>query len=393
MRSLEDIPRPFWHDRLEAAWTEVPVVWLTGVRRVGKTTLARQIDDAEFLNCDLPSTARRVEDPELFFRTVGRSCVIFDEIHQLPDPSRLLKIAADEHPELRILATGSSTLAATQKFRDTLTGRKRSVHLLPVLARELEGFGIDDLRRRLFHGGLPDALLAERKDPELFAEWLDSYFARDVQELFTVTKRREFLTLAELVLRQSGGEMAVTNLSKHVQITRPTVNRYLDVLDVTHLAHFLRPYHRGGRQELIHRPKVYGFDTGFVAFAKGWTELRDEDCGLLWEHLVLETLLSELPPRDLYYWRDKRKREVDFVIARGHDRVDAIECKWTPRRASFGHLEAFRRLHPEGHDYLLTPAASEPWVEPRAGRAVVVTDLAGWSSGEAVRLAEAANDG
>lgn len=112
--------------------------------------------------------------------------MVLDEVHQLPDPSRLLKIGADAFPKLKILATGSSTLAATQKFRDSLTGRKRVVELVPVLHEELPAFGMTDY---LLRGGLPPALLAKEHNPEFYAEWLDSYFARDVQELFRLEKR------------------------------------------------------------------------------------------------------------------------------------------------------------------------------------------------------------
>lgn len=95
-----------------------PIVWLTGARRTGKTVLARSLQDAAYLNCDLPSVAERLRDPESFCRSLKQPRVVFDEVHQLPDPSRLLKIGADGFPRLRILATGCSTLAATQKFRD-----------------------------------------------------------------------------------------------------------------------------------------------------------------------------------------------------------------------------------------------------------------------------------
>lgn len=104
--------RPFWVEKLEQAWRRVPIAWLSGVRRVGKTTLARSLDEVLYLSCDLPSTADRVADPERFLRSVETPVLILDEIHQLPDPSRLLKIAADAFPHLKILATGSSTLAA-----------------------------------------------------------------------------------------------------------------------------------------------------------------------------------------------------------------------------------------------------------------------------------------
>jgi len=180
--------RPFWIDRLQAAWERAPIVWLSGVRRAGKTTLVQSLADSQFLNCDLPSTARVLEDPEAFLRTVQAPTLILDEIHQLPDPSRVLKIAADAFPNLRIAATGSSTLAATRKFRDALTGRKRAVHLVPVLATELETFGIRDIGTRLLRGGLPQALVTADHDRGFYAEWLDSYFARDVQELFRIEK-------------------------------------------------------------------------------------------------------------------------------------------------------------------------------------------------------------
>ena len=79
------------------------------------------------------------------------------------------------------------------------------VALTPVLHEELVAFGVTDLRERLLRGGLPPALLAEERSPEFYAEWMDSYFARDVQELFRLGKRAGFLRVLELLLRQSGG--------------------------------------------------------------------------------------------------------------------------------------------------------------------------------------------
>jgi uncharacterized protein len=64
------INRPFWTDRIVRAWETRSIVWLSGVRRVGKTSLARLLPDAIVLNCDLPSTQRQLEDPESYLRTV-----------------------------------------------------------------------------------------------------------------------------------------------------------------------------------------------------------------------------------------------------------------------------------------------------------------------------------
>ncbi len=354
------VDRPVWVERLRKGWERARIVWLTGVRRTGKTVLASAVDDAEFLNCDLPSTEERLRDPESFYRALRSRVVVFDEIHQLSDPSRVLKIGADAFPKLRILATGSSTLAATQKFRDSLTGRKRSVELCPILAEELSAFDVLDLRERLLKGGLPPALLAKGRDSEFYGEWLDSYFARDVQELFRLNKRGDFLRFVELVLRQSGGMLEVTSLAKHAGVSRPTAMAWLDILQITHVAHLVRPYAEGGRREIIAQPKLYGFDTGFVCYARGWDVLRPEDCGLLWEHLVLDTLRS-IPIDPVLFWRDKQQREVDFVLPRGRAHVDIIECKWAVDAFEARGISAFRQSYPKGRNLVVSPQVTKSY--------------------------------
>jgi uncharacterized protein len=145
------IIRPFWLEQLKKAWEKRPLVWLSGVRRSGKTTMCKMIPDIVYLNCDLPSVVRQLESPEFFYRNLNEgSTVIFDEIHRINNPSMVLKIGTDEFPHHKILATGSSTLAATKKFRDSLTGRKTQLFLPPVLWNEcLDDFGIPDIDHRL----------------------------------------------------------------------------------------------------------------------------------------------------------------------------------------------------------------------------------------------------
>jgi predicted AAA+ superfamily ATPase len=348
------ITRPLWLARIERAWKQAPVTWLAGVRRAGKTVLAGSLKDTEFINCDLPGGAARLQDPEAFFRSVRQPRIVLDEVHQLPDPSRLLKIAADAFPRLRVLATGSSTLAATRKFRDSLTGRKRTIRLTPVLVEELPAFGVTSMEERLLRGGLPPALLANNYSWEFYAEWLDSYFARDVQELFHVEKRAVFLRLVELVFRQSGGLLEITSLAKHTGASRPTIMNWLDVLQVTQVAHLIRPFAEGGRRELLAQPKLYAFDTGFICHTRGWDKLRPDDCGPLWENLVLDTLLA-IPVSRLHFWRDKSQREVDFVVPFSRDRVDAIECKWNPATFAVEGIAAFRANYPQGRNFVVCP--------------------------------------
>ena len=365
--------RPFWRARIERSWRKAPIVWLSGVRRVGKTTLVRSFPDVLYLNCDLPSVQEQVRDIELFYAQVRAGTLVLDEVHQLPDPSRLLKIGADTRPKLRILATGSSTLAATTKFKDTLTGRKRNIELVPVLWGELEAFGASH-SDRLLRGGLPPALLAEEPDSSFYSEWVDSYFARDIQELFRVEKRAGFLLLLQTLLRQSGGQVELNHLARACQLSRPTISTYLSALELTHAIRVLRPYHGGSSRELAHQPKIYGFDTGFVCHARGWDSLRAEDHGLLWEHIVLETLIAASVP-EVGYWRDKSQQEIDFVIPRGRGVVDAVECKWSAGGFSAKGFAAFRKLHPKGNNYLVLPNAIERYARDHGGATVEVIGL------------------
>jgi len=358
-------PRPFWLQRIEQAWREAPIAWLCGVRRSGKTTLAHGLgeDRMVYVNCDLPTVEDMVRDPQVFYRSCEKPLVVFDEIHQLRDPARLLKIGADVFPKLKILATGSSTLAASRKFRDTLAGRKRLVHLLPVLFEELPAFGGVALGKRLLYGGLPPALLAEAKRPSFYREWMDSFFARDIQRLFGFRDVNRFNAFFEYTLRQSGGQFEQTKAATAVGITRPTVESHLRALEITHAVTLVRPFHGGGQNEIVKMSKVYAFDTGFVSWARGWEPLRPEDRGELWEHLVLEHLQARFADEPIRYWRDKQGREVDFVLAHRRDEVDAIECKWDPGAFDGSALKLFRGYYPKGRNYLVTPSGDPAYTK------------------------------
>lgn len=356
--------RPYWHDQINKLWRERSLVWLSGVRRTGKTSLCHQIPEATFFNCDLPSVKRQCADPEFFLaQQPAKTTLILDEVHRLEDPSQLLKIATDTRPDLRILATGSSTLDATQKFRDSLTDRKRTLHLPPVLWREcLTEFDVPDLDRRLLHGGFPKLLLAAKPDPDFFGDWMDSFYARDIQELFGVRNRTGFLKVLALSCMRNGGQLDITDLAKESGMTRPTVMSHLDAMEIAHAIIRLPPFHGGGHREVIAQPRIYACDTGLVANVRGWESIRDSDRGLLWENLVLDELRTVTSCSAIHYWRDKSQREVDFVVKRPGGRVDAIEAKINPDAFEIKGLSAFRALYPQGSNLLVCPFVKVPYI-------------------------------
>ena len=340
-------PRAFWAEALELLWKTRSVVWLPGVRRVGKTTLCRSLPQIEYFDCELPRQRRVMEDPEGFLAGLSGKRVVLDEIHRLRNPSQLLKIAADHYPKVRLIATGSSTLGATRKFRDSLTGRKAELWLTPAMSSDLHDFRIGSLARRLHQGGLPPFLLAQPPPEAEYQSWLDDYWAKDIQELFRLERRQSFLHFLELLLGASGGIFEATRYANLCEVSRPTISNYLAALESTYVAHVVRPFSTRRSVEIVAAPKVYAFDTGFVGYFRGWQPPRADDLGVLWEHYVLNELHARLQTRRLNYWRDKRGHEVDFVCVRRSRPPVAVECKWSAETFDPAALKAFVVHYPK----------------------------------------------
>ncbi|HAB18054.1 MAG TPA: ATPase, partial [Verrucomicrobiales bacterium] len=236
------VKRQYWLERIEQQWQRRSILWLRGVRRTGKTSLAQSLVDVEYFDCELPRVRRAMEDPEAFLKSFRGRRIVLDEIHRLPNPSELLKIAADHFPTVRVLATGSSTLGASSRFRDTLAGRKTELWLTPMIEADLAGFGDTDLPHRFLHGGLPPFFLSPQPPERDFQEWMDAYWAKDIQELFRLERRASFQRFVELLMAQSGGIFEATKFAAPCEVSRSTITNYLAVLEATSVALVLRPF-------------------------------------------------------------------------------------------------------------------------------------------------------
>ena len=236
------ITRPFWQKLIEDTWQQKNIVWLMGARRVGKTSLCQSLANIEYFDCELPRFRQLFTDPEGFLESKKGKRLILDEIHRLDNPSELLKIAADHYPDVKIIATGSSTLGASRKFKDTLTGRKREIWLTPMLLQEMDIFGNLDLRHRFLFGGFPSFFTSKQLPETAFQEWVDAYWAKDIQDIFSVGKRSSFQKFTELLLVNSGGMFEATKYTTPCEITRGTIVNYLNTLEETFIVHVIRPF-------------------------------------------------------------------------------------------------------------------------------------------------------
>ncbi len=347
------IKRSFWIERLNKAWQSRSVVWLCGVRRVGKTCLAQSVEGIEYFDCELPKVRRIMDDPQEFLKGLKGKKIVLDEIQRLNNPSELLKIAADYYPNVKIIATGSSGLGISSKFSDTLTGRKTTLWLTPMTLEDLEDFGNNSLSHRFLRGGLPPFFLAEKMQEKDYQEWLDSYWAKDIQELFRLERRYSFQRFFELLMSQSGGIFEATNFARPCEVSRSTITNYLKVLEATFVVEVVRPFSTYKPTEIVAAPKVYAFDTGFVCYYRGWDKLRYEDFGILWEHFVLNEMQAYLGQGLIKYWRDKQGHEVDFVLSGRGKAPTIIECKWKANEFEPAGLMSFRKKYPQGLNFVV----------------------------------------
>ena len=367
--------RTFWLKKISKLWGKANIIWLHGVRRVGKTCLARSIPDIEYFDCELPRVRRLFDDPEEFFKELRNKKVVIDEVHRLDNPSEVLKIAADYFPRMKIIATGSSTLGTSIKFKDTLTGRKKDLWLLPMTVPDLTDFGHTDLVYRLQRGGLPPFFQARTFPETDFQEWLDAFWAKDIQELFRLERRHSFQKFMELLFMQSGGIFEASSLAKPCEVSRTTIGNYLKILEATAAVHILKPFSSYKTSEIISAPKVYAFDTGFVCYWRGWDKLRPDDLGILWEHFVLNEIYANYQNKKVAYWRDKRGHEIDFVLTPRAGAPTAVETKWRFEGFEPGNLLAFRRQHPQGNNFVIASDVTRTFSRNYGGITVKFVNL------------------
>lgn len=382
-------PREFWITKIQEAWRLRSIIWLVGVRRIGKTTLVKSLsEDHEnakngilhqsllYYDCELKRNRDLIEsDVEKFWEKKENQIVILDEIHRLENPSEVLKIAADHYPKVKVIATGSSTLAASKKFKDTLSGRKIVIELRPLIEADLHAFANNNLKKstkinallekRFLYGGMPENYLSDELPEYAFEEWIDSYWSKDIQELYELRSKFAFQKFMELLFIQSGGIFEASKFATDCKVSSPTISNFLHLLEETFVIDVLRPYHKRKNSEIVSAPKVYTFDTGLTCYLKGWSSLRNEDLGMLWEHFVLNEFKAHLQNNaDILYWRNKKKQEVDFIIKKKRSQtVIAIETKWQAKNFNPDNLQAFRELHPEGENFLIANDIQESYTK------------------------------
>ena len=329
---------------------QFPVVLLTGTRQVGKTTLLQHICETDRRYVTLDDPALRIlakEDPGLFLQRFP-SPVLIDEIQYAPELLPHIKMEVDAKRN-----TGAFWLTGSQQFQmmkgvsETLAGRVAILNLLGFSSRERHksDLGVapflpaeeriserevsaasSNLRHifsNIWVGGFPALIAGPAKNRDLFySSYLQTYLQRDAKDLAQVGNEAAFLRFLKACAARTGQLLNFSDLARDADVSVNTAKNWLSILQASLQVYLLQPYHSNLTKRLVKRPKLYFLDTGLCAYLTEWSSPETLEAGAM-SGAILETFVfteilkswwhrGQVP--QLYYYRDKDGREIDFLF-------------------------------------------------------------------------------
>lgn len=366
---------------LDAALDDTPVVVVVGPRQAGKSTLASVVAEergARYVTLDDDGPREAANGDPTGFVEGAPLPLCIDEFQKAPALLPAIKARVDraraggKRPAGMFILTGSANVWATHRISESLVGRAERVPLWPLSQGELNGRRetfIDDLfagrvaqladapigrptiAKALTAGGYPEAVA--RTEPRR-GRWFEQYIAmtleRDVRDLTRNAQQLDELpTLLHLAAARVSGLLSPTGIARDAGMSRPTVQRYLALLEQLFLLVRAMAWSRNIGQRLIKAPKVWLPDTGLACHLLDYEQARFEEdetalAGALFENFVAMELVKQAAWAEtnvrIHHLRTAGGREVDIVLERGDGSVCGIEVKLgaTARSRDFGAL-------------------------------------------------------
>jgi len=327
---------------IEEALLYQAAVAIVGPRQVGKTTLAREIAEKRpgsvYLDLESPANRDRLADPELYLQQFEDTLVVLDEIHRAPEIFASLRGIIDQGRRAgkgigRFLILGSASMDLLRQSSESLAGRISYIEMDPFLTLELPA-DIGTLTRLWLRGGFPGSYLASSDAQSLRwrGDFIRTYLERDVPQFGPRVPAVLLEKLWTMLAHGQGTLLNASRLASALQISAPTVQRYIDLLADLLLVRRLQPFHRNTGKRLVKSPKVYIRDSGLVHALLGLRTFNDlaghPVSGLSWEGFVIESLLAVAPERAFAsFYRTVAGAEIDLLLELPGGALWAIEIK------------------------------------------------------------------
>lgn len=315
---------------------------LIGPRQVGKTFLMRELatkarkDGLRYRYFDLEQPNDMLSlgatDKEQFDTLVNSGEVVFvDELHLLKNISHIFKAIYDSQHKIKIFASGSSSLEMHKHLKESMAGRIIYNKIYPLTIRELKQIKDYTQEEILIIGGMPGLIsytILEEKIKQL-QMIVSTYINRDIKGLIREENIRAFNHLMYILAEKQGSVIVSANLANDIGLSKPTIDKYLEILSQTYVCYTVHSYAKNLSNELKKSKKHYLFDIGIRnCLLKDFSPISErKDTGFLKESFVYLSIVKQLKANmEVRFWRTKQGHEVDFVILKNR-RPFLIEVK------------------------------------------------------------------
>lgn len=395
----------------EASVPKVSII--LGSRQTGKTTALEYLFETicgkkrykgVFLDLDIYSSFEKISSYESAINTFklagynpekGEKFYVFlDEFQRYKDLTIIIKNIFDHHKNIKIYATGSSSVTIKHNVQESLSGRKIITYLFPLnfeeflvfkkrenLLAELKNVSslkgenlfasckelFENLEEFMTFGAYPEVVLTDKKKDkiEILKSIFDLYVKKELVEYLKIEKIYETKRLIQYLAVNNAQKIKYQNISQFVGFSQKTVKHYIEIIRETFLVAEIKPFFANRNKELVKIPKIYFIDMGVANFFTNnfnKLELRN-DSPFLFENFILsEFIKSGFAEDDIKFWQDKNQNEVDFILEKGA-KTRAVEVKFKKnlKNSDFSSLNLFKKDYPNTECFLINLSSQKKY--------------------------------
>lgn len=365
-----------WQEKkIKEALNSRRVVILSGARQCGKTTTSKTIVDKDCIFRTLDDTTllqAAQSDPQNFIKHSKKTMVI-DEVQRVPELITAIKKIVDEDTRYgQYLLTGSVNLQTLPTVKESLAGRVKKIRLRPLTQGEIvknkpnflnrllhrdfvdnTDYDKESLLKLMFKGGYPEPLFMEssKERTSWYKDYLDTIIEYDLKDIANIKRQDSLKDLIAIIASFSSKFIDKSKITSSMGVANQTLDSYLGVLENTYLVDKLMPYLKTDYERVNKQSKYFVSDTGLMCSVLNWKIddliLDADKTGKLFETYIYNQIIAQVDLENLdyslYHYRDREKREIDFIIQDSNN-IYGIEVKSGTliSRDHFKHLKWFK---------------------------------------------------
>ena len=338
--------------------SQFKVILVTGARQVGKSTLLKHCDnERNYVTLDdYRERELAINDPELFLQR-HKAPLIIDEIQYAPNILSYIKMAVDNSDKKgQYWLTGSQQFHMMKNVGESLAGRVAVIDLKGLSLKELDfseqtpflptmeyienmrktskKHDLTDIYEKIWRGSYPEVNANDIDWETFYKSYLRTYIERDIKDLNAVKNEMDFLKFLRVLAARTGQMIDYTDISKEVGVSAPTIKSWVSILVSSNIVYLMQPYYSNLNNRIVKTPKIYFLDTGLCSYLTNWNNPQVLESGAMsgaiFETFVVSEIIKSynhnIKEPNIYYYRDKDKREIDVIIEK-NGKLYPIEIK------------------------------------------------------------------